>query len=162
MLVQPQATAEEEDEEDEVPAAPTPPSPTHEHSSPTHDPITTPPQAQPASTSSPSQEQTTTTFASDMTLRNTLMATCTALSHKDITLVNMETKVDLNADLQGRIKRKDDVNAADKEVNAAEPIVFNDEEVTMTMAQTLIRMKAKKLRILNEQIAKRLHDEEIE
>nr|GEY27385.1 hypothetical protein [Tanacetum cinerariifolium] len=194
MLVQPQATAEEEDEEDEVPAAPTPPSPTHEHSSPTHDPITTPPQAQPASTSSPPQEQPTTTFASDMTLRNTLMATCTALSHKrlekkrrskhsglkrlrkvgggerneaidankDITLVNMETKVDLNADLQGRIKRKDDVNAADKEVNATKPIVFNNEEVTMTMAQTLITMKAKKVRILNEQIAKRLHDEEIE
>nr|GEV52985.1 hypothetical protein [Tanacetum cinerariifolium] len=39
-----------------------------------------------------------------------------------------------------------------KEINAAEskPTVFDDEEVTMTMAQTLIKMKAKKARILDE------------
>nr|GEV59608.1 ribonuclease H-like domain-containing protein [Tanacetum cinerariifolium] len=49
-----------------------------------------------------------------------------------------------------------------KEVNAVKPIVFDDEEVTMTMAQTLIKMKAEKQRILNEQMAKRLQDEEIE
>nr|GFC33359.1 hypothetical protein [Tanacetum cinerariifolium] len=48
-----------------------------------------------------------------------------------------------------------------KKVNVAEPTVFNDEEVTMTMAQTLIKMKAKKARILDEQMAKRLQDEEI-
>nr|GFA22394.1 hypothetical protein [Tanacetum cinerariifolium] len=65
-------------------------------------------------------------------------------------------------DSMGRIERKDDDNAADKEVNATEPIVFDDEEVTMTMAQTLIKIKAKKARILNEQMAKRLHDEEVE
>nr|GEW43528.1 hypothetical protein [Tanacetum cinerariifolium] len=58
---------------------------------------------------------------------------------------------------KGRI---DDDNAVTKEVNAAEPTVFNDEEVTMTMAQTLIKMKAEKARLLDEQIAKRLHDEE--
>nr|GEX20609.1 putative ribonuclease H-like domain-containing protein [Tanacetum cinerariifolium] len=57
--------------------------------------------------------------------------------------------------------RKNDDNAADKEVNAAEPTVFNDEEVTMTMAQTLIKMKAEIVRLLDEQMAKRLHDEEI-
>nr|GEX48702.1 hypothetical protein [Tanacetum cinerariifolium] len=62
---------------------------------------------------------------------------------------------------KGRIKRKDDDNAVDKEINAAEPTVFNDEEVTMTMAQTLIKMKAKKARLLDEQMAKRLHDEEV-
>nr|GEX41109.1 putative ribonuclease H-like domain-containing protein [Tanacetum cinerariifolium] len=51
-----------------------------------------------------------------------------------------------------------------KDINAAdfEPIVFDDEVVTMTMAQTLIKMKAKKVRILDEQMAKRLQDEEIE
>nr|GEV56235.1 hypothetical protein [Tanacetum cinerariifolium] len=58
--------------------------------------------------------------------------------------------------------RKDDDNVVDKEVNAAKPIVFNDEEVTMTMAQILIKMKAEKARLLNEQMAKRLHDEEVE
>nr|GEY14713.1 uncharacterized mitochondrial protein AtMg00810-like [Tanacetum cinerariifolium] len=49
-----------------------------------------------------------------------------------------------------------------KEVNAAEPTVFDDEKVTITMAQTLIKMKAEKARILDEQMAKRLQDEEIE
>nr|GEW19766.1 uncharacterized mitochondrial protein AtMg00810-like [Tanacetum cinerariifolium] len=81
---------------------------------------------------------------------------------EDITLVDMETEVDLDADLHGRIERKDNDNAADKEVNAVESIVFNDEEVTMTMAQPLIKMKAKKARLLDEQMAKRLHDEEVE
>nr|GEV28406.1 putative ribonuclease H-like domain-containing protein [Tanacetum cinerariifolium] len=76
---------------------------------------------------------------------------------EDITLVDIETEVDLGAELQ---ERKDDDNAANKEVNAAEPIVFDDEEVTMTMAQTLIKMKAEKERLLDEQMAKRLHDEE--
>nr|GEW09058.1 hypothetical protein [Tanacetum cinerariifolium] len=59
------------------------------------------------------------------------------------------------------IERKYDDNAADKEVNVAEPTVFNDEEVTMTMAQTLINMKAEKARLLDEQMAKRLHDKEV-
>nr|GEX48577.1 hypothetical protein [Tanacetum cinerariifolium] len=62
---------------------------------------------------------------------------------------------------EGRIERKDDDNVAAKEVNAAEPTMFDDEEVTMTMAQILIKMKAKKARILDEQMAKRLHDEEV-
>nr|GEZ82887.1 hypothetical protein [Tanacetum cinerariifolium] len=48
--------------------------------------------------------------------------------------------------LQGR---KEDDNAAIKDANAAEPIVFDDEEVTMTMAHTLIKMKAKKARLLD-------------
>nr|GEU97848.1 hypothetical protein [Tanacetum cinerariifolium] len=61
---------------------------------------------------------------------------------------------------KGRI---DDVSvAATKEVNDAEPIVFDDKEVTMTMAQTLIKMKVEKARLLDEQIAKRLHDKEVE
>nr|GEV84831.1 hypothetical protein [Tanacetum cinerariifolium] len=48
-----------------------------------------------------------------------------------------------------------------KKASAVEPTVFDDEEVTMTMDRTLIKMKAKKERILDEQITKRLHDEEV-
>nr|GEV55357.1 hypothetical protein [Tanacetum cinerariifolium] len=50
-----------------------------------------------------------------------------------------------------------------KEINVAEPepTVFDDEEVTMTMAQTLIKMKAKKAKLLDEQMAKILHDEDV-
>nr|GEU82847.1 hypothetical protein [Tanacetum cinerariifolium] len=81
---------------------------------------------------------------------------------EDITLVDMETEVDFGPELQGRLEEKDEVNVAAKEVNVVEPTVFDDEEVTMTMAQTLIKMKAKKERILDEQMAKRLHDEEVE
>nr|GEU97025.1 hypothetical protein [Tanacetum cinerariifolium] len=70
------------------------------------------------------------------------------------------TLVDVDADIQGRME--EDVTAV-KDINAAEsePTVFDDEEVTMTMAQTLIKIKAKKQRILDEQMAKRLQDEEI-
>nr|GFD53404.1 hypothetical protein [Tanacetum cinerariifolium] len=70
-----------------------------------------------------------------------------------------ETQVNLGAGLQGR---KDDENAAIKEVNVAEPTVFDDEEVTMTMAQTIIKMKVEKARLLDDQMTKRLHDEEVE
>nr|GEX65781.1 hypothetical protein [Tanacetum cinerariifolium] len=56
----------------------------------------------------------------------------------------------------------DDVSAAIKDGNVAEPTVFDDEEVTMTIDLTLIKMKAKKARLLDEQMAKRLHDEEVE
>nr|GEX22162.1 putative ribonuclease H-like domain-containing protein [Tanacetum cinerariifolium] len=53
-------------------------------------------------------------------------------------------------------------SAATKDANAAKPTVFDDEEVTMTMAQTLIKMKAEIAKLLDEQIATRLHDEEVE
>nr|GEW49048.1 hypothetical protein [Tanacetum cinerariifolium] len=71
------------------------------------------------------------------------------------------TLVDVDADTHGRIE--EDVTAV-KDINAAEsePTVFDDEEVTMSIAQTLIKMKAEKPRILDEQMAKRLQDEEIE
>nr|GEX93813.1 hypothetical protein [Tanacetum cinerariifolium] len=78
---------------------------------------------------------------------------------KDITLVDIETQVDLGVELQGR---KDDDNDAIKDASAVEPTVFDDEKVTMTTAQTLIKMKAKKARLLDEQMAKRLHGEEVE
>nr|GEV94625.1 hypothetical protein [Tanacetum cinerariifolium] len=80
---------------------------------------------------------------------------------KDVTLVDVDNAVEMDADIQRRMK--EDVTAV-KEINAAEPepIVFNDEEVTMTMAQTLIKMKAQKAKLLDEQMVKRIHDEEVE
>nr|GFA31708.1 hypothetical protein [Tanacetum cinerariifolium] len=65
---------------------------------------------------------------------------------EDITLVNVETQekvADMDDELQGRITQED-VSAATKDVSAAEPTVFDDKEVTMTMAQTLARDKQEK------------------
>nr|GEX51100.1 hypothetical protein [Tanacetum cinerariifolium] len=78
---------------------------------------------------------------------------------EEITLVDMKTEAYLGAELQGR---KDDVSAATKEASHAEPTVFDDEEVTMTMAQTLIKIKAEKARLFDEQMVKRLHDKDVE
>nr|GEU31980.1 retrovirus-related Pol polyprotein from transposon TNT 1-94 [Tanacetum cinerariifolium] len=85
-IIDSMAVAEEDDKEDEVCAAPTPPSPTHEPTPPSQEPITSPPQDQPAPPSSPPQEQPITTFTSDRTLLNTLLETCTTLSHKVVAL----------------------------------------------------------------------------
>nr|GEW80920.1 hypothetical protein [Tanacetum cinerariifolium] len=63
---------------------------------------------------------------------------------------------------RGKIEAIDADEDITLDVNAAEPTVFDDEEVTMTMSQTLIKMKAEKPRLLDEQMAKRLHDEEVE
>nr|GFA61724.1 leucine-rich repeat protein [Tanacetum cinerariifolium] len=63
---------------------------------------------------------------------------------EDITLVDMETKIDLGAELQGRKERKDDDNAVAKEVNAVEPTVFDDKEVTMTMTKPISVAQARK------------------
>nr|GEW71138.1 ribonuclease H-like domain, reverse transcriptase, RNA-dependent DNA polymerase [Tanacetum cinerariifolium] len=177
MLVQPHAAAEEEDDEYEVSAAPTPPSPTHKPSPPIQTCTT-------LSQKVVALEQDKVVQALEIfklkkrvkRLKKKRRSKHSGLNRlrkvggrieaidtdDDITLVDIETEVDLDADLQGRIKRKDDDSVADKEVNAAEPTVFNDEEVTMTMAQTLIKMKAKKARLLDEQMAKRMHDEEVE
>nr|GEU88896.1 retrovirus-related Pol polyprotein from transposon TNT 1-94 [Tanacetum cinerariifolium] len=74
-----------------------------------------------------------------------------------ITLVNVKTdeeEVAIDAESQERTE----INAVSKEVSAVstpklvsttEPTVFDDENVTMIMAQTLIKMKAEKARILN-------------
>nr|GEW73764.1 hypothetical protein [Tanacetum cinerariifolium] len=129
----------EEEEDVEVPNDPTPPSPTPSPSPPPQDPTPTP-HATPHA--SPTQEQPTETSKSFVPLLNTLLETYATLSQK------------------GRIDQQD-VSAATKDVNAAEPTIFDDEEVTMTMAQTLIKMKAEKAKLLDEQIAKRLHDEEV-
>nr|GEX04017.1 hypothetical protein [Tanacetum cinerariifolium] len=180
MLVQLQPPVVEEEEE-EVPNAPTPSSPTTEASPPPQDLITTHPQVQPALPSSPTQEQPTNTSESSMTFLNTLMETCATLSQKVTQLEQdkfaqaleifklkkrvkkLEKKRRLRSSVLKRLRkgRKDDDNAVIKEVSAAEPTMFDDEEVTMTMDQTLIKMKAKKARLLDEQMAKRLHDEEV-
>nr|GEW84980.1 hypothetical protein [Tanacetum cinerariifolium] len=78
---------------------------------------------------------------------------------EDVTLVDVDTALKMDVNIQGRVE--EDVTTV-KEVNATEPAVFDDEEVTMIMAQTLIKIKAKKARLLDEQMAKRLEDEELE
>nr|GEU67918.1 hypothetical protein [Tanacetum cinerariifolium] len=89
---------------------------------------------------------------------------------KGITLVDVDTdkeEVAMDAESQERTN----LNAASRGVSAviapelvsiAEPTVFNDEDATMTMAQTLIKLKAETARILDEKIAPKLHDEEVQ
>nr|GEW45281.1 hypothetical protein [Tanacetum cinerariifolium] len=86
---------------------------------------------------------------------------------KGITLVDVETDeevVAMDAESQGRLNQED-ANAASKGVSvvsapelvsAAEPRIFDDEDVTMTMAQTLIKLKVEKAKLLDEQIAQKL------
>nr|GEX88307.1 uncharacterized mitochondrial protein AtMg00810-like [Tanacetum cinerariifolium] len=164
MLDQPQPQAAEEEDKVEVPTAPTLPSPTNAPSPVPQDPTLTPH----ASPSSPTQEQPTKTSESSIPLLNTLLETCATLRKieviyvdEDITLVDVETQeevADMDVELQGRITQED-VSVATKDANAVDPTVFDDEEVTMTMAQTLIKMKAEKAKLLDEHMAKRLHDE---
>nr|GEV07135.1 putative ribonuclease H-like domain-containing protein [Tanacetum cinerariifolium] len=148
MLVQPQ----DAEEEVEVPTAPTPPSPTTAPSQVPQDHTPTPHATPPAS---PQQEQPIAKLEQD---KHTQALDIIKLKKKggieaidadeDITLLDVETQVDMNAELQGMIDQ--DVIAATKDVSAVEPTVFDDEEVTMTMAQTLIKMKAKKAKLLDE------------
>nr|GEV18012.1 hypothetical protein [Tanacetum cinerariifolium] len=89
-----------------------------------------------------------------------------------ITLVDVETNekvVAMDIESQERLNQEE-VNVASKGVSAvsapelvsaAEPTIF-DEDVTMTMGQTLIKLKAEKAKLLDEQIAQRLHDEEVQ
>nr|GEY97357.1 hypothetical protein [Tanacetum cinerariifolium] len=176
MLVQLQPQAEEVEEEVEMPIASAPPSPTNAPSPPLQYPTptshATPPQAQPSTPhASTPQEQPTITSESSMSLLTTLMETCATLSKKiaaidldeDITLVDVEKDeevVSMDAEPQGRINQEE-VNAATKDVSAAELTVFDDEEVTMTLAQTLIKLKAEKAILLDEQMAQKLHDDEV-
>nr|GEY06601.1 hypothetical protein [Tanacetum cinerariifolium] len=76
---------------------------------------------------------------------------------EDITLVDVEKDeevVTMDAEPQGRINQED-VNAIRKGVSAAEPTGFDDKEVTITMARTLIKLKAEKAKLLDEQMAQR-------
>nr|GEZ74296.1 hypothetical protein [Tanacetum cinerariifolium] len=169
------------EEEDDILTDPTPPSPTTVPSPPPQDPIPTPPQAQPATPSSPTQEQPTETSKSSIPLLNTFLDTCAILSQKVAELEQDKYTqaleiIKLKKRVKKLVKKKksrsfglkrlrkgriDDVSAATKGVNAAEPTVFDDEEVTMIMARTLIKMKEEKAKLLDEQMAQRLHDEEV-
>nr|GEU29835.1 putative reverse transcriptase domain-containing protein [Tanacetum cinerariifolium] len=71
-------------------------------------------------------------------------------ANKGITLVDVESN-----------EEGVNVVSAPELVGVTEPTVFDDEDVTMTMAQTFIKLKAKKAKLLDEQIAQKLHDEEI-
>nr|GEU36563.1 hypothetical protein [Tanacetum cinerariifolium] len=62
---------------------------------------------------------------------------------------------------KGRIDQED-VNAASKGVSVAELTVSDDKEVTMTMAHTLIKLKAEKVKLLDEQISQKMHNEEVQ
>nr|GFA47722.1 hypothetical protein [Tanacetum cinerariifolium] len=97
-------------------------------------------------------------------------------SSSDTILETDKEEFALNAESQGRTNLKtkvqlvkENVNAGSKGVsdviapelvNTIEPTVFDDEDATMKMAQTLIKLKAEKARILDEKIAQKLHDEE--
>nr|GFA82105.1 hypothetical protein [Tanacetum cinerariifolium] len=123
------------------------------------------------------EEQPTATTKSSMSLLNTLLETCATMrmhqrkgkieaidADEDITLVDVEKDeevVAIDAEPRGRIDREEG-NAASKDVSVVEPYVFDDEEVTMTMAQTLIKLNAEKAKLLDEQIAQKLHDDEVE
>nr|GEZ03574.1 hypothetical protein [Tanacetum cinerariifolium] len=135
-----------------VPIAPAPSPPPQD---PTPKPHATPPQAQHSTPhASPPQEHPTTTSESSMSLLNTLQETCATLSQKVAKLEQDEHSQALEIlQLKKRVKSKD--------VSATEPAVFDDEEVRMTMAQTLIKLKAEIAKLLNEQIAQKLHDEEV-
>nr|GEU43680.1 hypothetical protein [Tanacetum cinerariifolium] len=142
------------EKEVEMPAASNPPSPSNKPLPPPQELITTPPQAQPAPPSSPPQEQQTKTSEVAQALEIfKLKRRVKKLEKKRISKSSGLKRL--------RKRRKDDDNATIKDASTAETTVFDYEEVTMTMAQTLIKMKAEKARLLDEQIAKRLHDEEV-
>nr|GEX06794.1 hypothetical protein [Tanacetum cinerariifolium] len=146
MLVQPLPQEEEEEAEDEIPNAPTPPSPTNAPSPPLQDHTPTP-YASPLA--SPLQEQPSLTTNSSMSLLTTLMETYATLSNKVAQLEqDKHTQALEILKLKKRVqklekKRKSkhsgfkrlrkgridqDVSAATKDVSAAEPTVFDDEE----------------------------------
>nr|GEY87123.1 hypothetical protein [Tanacetum cinerariifolium] len=175
-----EVSAAEEGEEVKVPNAPASPSPTNDPSPPPQDPTPTPYSTPPAS---PPQEQPTITSESTMSLLTTLMKTCDSLSQKVVELEqDKHTQALEILKLKKRVKKlkkkkrskhsglkrlrkgriDQDVSAATKDVNVAEPTIFDDEEVKMTMAQTLIKLKAEKAKLLDEQMAQRLHDREVE
>nr|GEV87863.1 hypothetical protein [Tanacetum cinerariifolium] len=78
-----------------------------------------------------------------------------------------EEEVAMDAESQERTN----LNAASKGVSAVitpelvstvEPTVIDDEDVIMKIAQTLIKLKEEKARIIDEKIAQKLHDEEVQ
>nr|GFA03707.1 hypothetical protein [Tanacetum cinerariifolium] len=83
------------------------------------------------------------------------------LEFKVEALQNDEEVVTMDAEPQRRLSQEE-INVSSKGVSAAEPTIFDDEDVKMTMAQTLIKLKAEKAKLLDERIAQKLHDEEVQ
>nr|GEY08148.1 ribonuclease H-like domain-containing protein [Tanacetum cinerariifolium] len=136
ILVQPlvhdDAEVEEDEDDNEVPASPSPSSPVHESSPSPPDHIPSPPQEQDKVAQALEIVKLKQRVRKLEKKRRSKSSSLNRL-RKFGTSQRVETSNDT-----GRME--DDVTAA-KEVNDAEPIVFDDEEVTMTMAQTLIKMK---------------------
>nr|GEU46273.1 ribonuclease H-like domain-containing protein [Tanacetum cinerariifolium] len=163
----PQATKEEEIE---IPTAPTHPSPTNAPSPPPQDPTPTPHATPPAL---PPQEQPRSPYESSMSNLNTLMETCASLSQKVAELEQDKlTKASEILKLKKRVKKlerkKRSMSSRRMHPNKGGEkieVIDADEDITLVDVETqekkLIKMKAEKTKLLDEQIAQRLHDEEV-
>nr|GEX58110.1 hypothetical protein [Tanacetum cinerariifolium] len=63
---------------------------------------------------------------------------------------------------RGCIQTKEKIEAIDADEDITLVDMEKDKEVKMTMAKTLIKQKAEKAKLLNEQIAQKLHDEKVQ
>nr|GEZ27466.1 hypothetical protein [Tanacetum cinerariifolium] len=157
MLVLQQPQAKVEEEEVEIPIASSPPA----LQDPTIAPHTTPPQDQPSTPhASPPHEQPTTTSKSFMSLLTTLMETCATLSQKvaELEQDNYSQALEI-LQLKKRVKKLEkkmrSKSSGFKRLRRVEAIDADE-------GHTLIKLKAKKAKLLNEQIAQKLHDEEVQ
>nr|GEW25925.1 hypothetical protein [Tanacetum cinerariifolium] len=156
-------------------------SPTIEPSPPLQEPIPTPPQAQPASPSSPQEEQPTSTSESPMTLLNTFTETCATLSKKVAHLEQDKIAQALEIiKLKKRVKklektRRSKFSGGCIQIGGRIKAIDANEEITLVEMKTQANLGAelqerkdddndaiKDARLLDDQMAKRLHDEEIE
>nr|GEW46827.1 hypothetical protein [Tanacetum cinerariifolium] len=163
----------EEDEEVKVPTSPTPPSPLNVPSHVPQGPIPTPLQAQPAiPPASSTQGQPTKTFKSSMPLLNTLLETCATLSQKVVKLEqDKHTQALEILKLNKRVKKLEKKTKS-KSLRRMRPnrgkieVIDADKDITLVdvktqVDMTIIKIKVEKAKLLDEQIAKRLHDEEV-
>nr|GEW62678.1 hypothetical protein [Tanacetum cinerariifolium] len=109
-------------------------------------------------------------FSSSMASAVIYLSTGRKFNFSKYIFYSMVRNVDSLNDIE-ELFDQENVNAASKGVSVvispwlvstAEPTVFDDEDVTMIMAQTLIKLKAEKAKILDEKIAQKLHDEEVQ
>nr|GEY12259.1 uncharacterized mitochondrial protein AtMg00810-like [Tanacetum cinerariifolium] len=159
MLVQPQPQAKEEEEEVEMPIASEQPTTTFESSVS----LLTTLMETCATLSQKVAELEQDKHTQALEILQLKKRIDTIDVDEGITLVDVETQqevVDMDDEPQGRINQED-FNAASNGVSAVESTVFDDEDVTMTMAQTLIMLKAEKAKLLDKQIAQKLHDKEV-
>nr|GEV12799.1 uncharacterized mitochondrial protein AtMg00810-like [Tanacetum cinerariifolium] len=169
MLVQPPPHAKEDVK---MPIASAPPSTTSSPSplnlqDPTPTPHATPPQDQPLTPhDSPPQDQPTTPYESSMPLLTTLMKTCATLSQKVAELEKDKHSQALEIlQLKKRVKKLEVLRRMHSNrgkiasIDADEGITLVD---VKTDKETLIKLKAEKVKLLDEQIAQKLHDKEVQ